>query len=57
MIYICEWCNKIKEVPDPPRPERDSRLNVVDMFDRTPHYICADCYRKLWRESDEEAAE
>ena len=50
MTIICEWCNRIIDVPDPPETEE------VDIWEklgrRLPHYICAECVRKVLDNSD-----
>jgi hypothetical protein len=44
MTIICEWCNRIIDVPDPEPPEKYDPYEILGR--RTPHYICAECIRK-----------
>lgn len=50
MIYICEYCNEIKEAPDSEVREA-ARLSdmesIADVFGPTPHYLCPSCIRKI----------
>ena len=51
VIGFCEYCGKILE--------KDMRAKSSDIFDpdrwqRTPHYICADCIKKYLNKNKEE---
>ena len=53
MVYICEWCNKIKEAPDSePKPKlsvlsEEEYIDYLCSITPTPHYICPDCLRRV----------
>lgn len=44
MTIICEWCNRIIDVPDPWPQEPYDPYEILGRS--TPHYICAYCIRK-----------
>ena len=54
-VFVCEWCNQIKEVDVPEHDreyERDKReLSEIDFLVKysqpTSHYICSECIRKV----------
>ena len=54
--FYCEWCGQIKEGKEPDRgPEYEKDLHELSMVDflakyhsdPTPHYICAECLRRV----------
>lgn len=57
MVYVCEWCNKIKEAPDPESKLKLSGLSEEEIIDilcavtPQPHYICPDCLRRVLEET------
>ena len=53
MVYVCEWCNNIKEAPDQ-KPKiklsdltEEEYIDYICRFIPMPHYICPDCVRKV----------
>lgn len=51
MIYVCEYCNQIKEAPDKEEREKIDLSDIESIADAigdpTPHYICPDCVRRV----------
>lgn len=55
-IGYCEVCYKILE-DDRPTPERKPAKSIEELaeyFQPTPHYICADCLRKIMNKESED---
>ena len=57
LVYVCEWCNKIKEAPDREPKIKLSDLSEEQIIDTlcnltpTPHYICPNCLRRILEEN------
>lgn len=48
-IGWCDWCNKIIETDEKPANNFDENIICFQ-----PHYICADCLRKVLKKKESE---
>lgn len=54
MTIICQRCNKIKDVPDPPGYEDMDIIEKFNLWRGLEHTICSECLHKLLEKDAEE---
>jgi hypothetical protein len=53
MTIICQRCNKIKDVPDPPGYEDMDIIERFISWRGLDHAICSECIREMLAKSEE----